>query len=73
MSLDDNCHNHQQSVHLFGRWDADGVASELHEDPVVSELTEEFSDELGASLEAEDSESATRSAGEVAQRLGLSW
>ena len=54
------------------RWDADGVASELHEDSVDSELTKEFSDELLASLEAEDGESATSSAEEVAQRLGLS-
>ena len=51
----------------------DTEASEHLEYPDDLELTEGFSNELQASLKAVDGGSETRSAEEVAQRLGLSW
>ena len=57
----------------LSRLETDSEDSENLEYPDVLELTEEFSDELRASLEAVDGDSATRSVNEVAQRHGLAW
>ncbi len=67
-------HRHPQvawALKSLGRIEV--VTSELPEDPDDLELREEFSAELQASLEAADGNSSTRSAEEVAHRLGLSW
>lgn len=54
--------------------DADSESPDLHEDPDDDlELREDFAEEMRASLEAAADGRPTRSADEVAQRLGLSW
>ena len=65
----------------FQRWVRDGtlelvfcaLAEDLKDPDDDRELREEFSAQLQASLEAVANGNATRSAEEVAQRLGLSW
>ena len=65
----------------FQRWVSDGtlelvfcaLAEDLGETDDDRELREEFSAKLRVSLEAVANGGATRSAEEVAQRLGLSW
>lgn len=56
-----------------GSLDPDKESREPLEEPEDTELREEFSKELQASLEAAASGDATRSAEEVAQRQGLAW
>lgn len=56
-----------------GSLDPDKESREPLEEPEDTELREEFSDELQASLEAVAGGGATRSAEEVAQRQGLAW